>query len=268
MIDLRTGRITDIMPGNLSSQLEVQAFAYALQRQVEKLCEAADRTRIFALIQSAPEEILDYLALELRTPCYKMDFPIETKRRLIISTIPYYMKMGTTAMVNSIISAIFGEGRIVEFYERDLLPHHFMVYIKGAAATSRPTVEFREVLEEVKRKSQWIDGTILEFDTIEHTEQIGGNMATVMTTPILEQPDDLKFNTEIRLGGKLGTITTTNVGEAPDTFNFADAIAAGGMVGNVSTTPVPEEPDNLEFSAAVRIGGKMTTVETTPMAEI
>ena len=37
MTDLRSGRITDILPDNLSSQLEVQAFGYALHRQIEKL---------------------------------------------------------------------------------------------------------------------------------------------------------------------------------------------------------------------------------------
>ncbi len=89
MIDIRAGRITDILPDNLSSQLEVQAFAYALHRQMVKLCDAADRTRIYAAIQQAPEEILDYLALELRTPCYEMTFPLATKRRLIAYTLPY-----------------------------------------------------------------------------------------------------------------------------------------------------------------------------------
>lgn len=182
MIDLRNGRITDILPRNLASQLEVQAFGYALHRQIEKLCNMADKVKIFTAIQSAPDEILDYLAIELRTPCYKETFPIEVKRRLILSTMPYYMKMGTTYMVNSIIQTIFGTGNIVEFFERDMDPHHFMVHISGAEATSRPTSEFREVLEQVKRKSQWLDGVELVFDPMEHTARFGGCMSSSMTT--------------------------------------------------------------------------------------
>ena len=50
MIDLRGSRFTDIMPENLASQLETQAFAYALGRQVEKLCINADRVRIYAAV--------------------------------------------------------------------------------------------------------------------------------------------------------------------------------------------------------------------------
>jgi hypothetical protein len=70
MIDLRGSRFTDILPENLSSQLETQAFAYALGRQVERLCAWADRTRVYAAVSELSEEILDVLALELRTPAY------------------------------------------------------------------------------------------------------------------------------------------------------------------------------------------------------
>lgn len=213
MIDLRTGRITDILPDNLSSQPEVQALGYALHRQIVKLCDMADKTRIYAALRTAPDEILDYLAIELRTPCYKMEYSTEVKRNLILSTLPYHMKMGTTAMVNHIIHTIFGDGHIVEFFEADLEPHHFMVQVSGAAPTSRPTSEFREVLEQVKRKSQWLDGILLEFDRMEHTVRVGGGMASAMTTPIAEQPDNLVFISEQRFGGPMGTVTNTPLAE-------------------------------------------------------
>ncbi len=43
---LQDSRFTDIMPENLSGQIETQAFAYALARQVEKLCVFADRATL------------------------------------------------------------------------------------------------------------------------------------------------------------------------------------------------------------------------------
>ena len=190
MIDLRSGRITDILPGNLSRQPEVQAFGYALHRQMVKLCDMADRVRVYAAVQTAPDDILDYLAVELRTPCYKMEYSTEVKRSLILSTLPYYMRMGTTSMVNHIIRTIFGEGRIVEFFEAGLEPHHFMVKIAGAEATSRPTSEFREILEQVKRKSQWLDAIELDFAQMEQKARFGGAMGSIMETPISEQEEN------------------------------------------------------------------------------
>ena len=61
------------MPENLASQLETQAFAYALGRQIEKLCAYADGVHIYAAVASMPEKILDVLAVELRTPAYKSE---------------------------------------------------------------------------------------------------------------------------------------------------------------------------------------------------
>lgn len=240
MTDLRSGRITDILPSNLSSQLEVQAFGYALHRQIVKLCDMADKVNFLTAIQEAPDEILDYLAIELRTPCYKMDYSIEVKRGLILSTLPYYMKMGTTYMVNSIIQTIFGNGHIVEFFDAGLEPHHFQIHIKGAEATSRPTAEFLEVLNAVKRKSQWLDSMLLEFEQMKHTARIGGCLASTMITPIMEQPDDIQFKNAGRIGGKMGTSTSTPVQEQADTFLFHHTARFGGVLNTVQSTPLLE----------------------------
>ena len=90
MINLQGSRFTDIMPKNLASQLETQAFAYALGRQIEKLCAYADKVRIYAAVDSVPEKILDVLAAELRTPAYNQKFPIEVKRKLVKGTMSFY----------------------------------------------------------------------------------------------------------------------------------------------------------------------------------
>lgn len=45
MIKLSGSRFTDIMPDNLASQVETQAFAYAVGRQIEKLCAYSDAAR-------------------------------------------------------------------------------------------------------------------------------------------------------------------------------------------------------------------------------
>ena len=125
MINLQGSRFTDIMPENLASQLETQAFAYALGRQVEKLCINADRVRIYAAVDDMPEHILDVLAVELRTPAYNQSFPIEVKRELVKETIPFYTKLGTPAAVNKMINAVFGGGNMEEWFNYGGDPHHF-----------------------------------------------------------------------------------------------------------------------------------------------
>ena len=49
MIKLSGSRFTDILPENLASQVETQAFAYAVGKQVEKLIAFSDAARTYAL---------------------------------------------------------------------------------------------------------------------------------------------------------------------------------------------------------------------------
>ena len=119
MIKLSGSRFTDIMPENLASQAEVQAIAYAVGRQVEKLCAYSDAARTYAAIATMPEWLLDYMAVELRTPSYDENYSIKTKRALIEGSLLFYTQMGTPAAVNRIIETIFETGYIEEWYEYD-----------------------------------------------------------------------------------------------------------------------------------------------------
>lgn len=80
MIKLSGSRFTDIAPENLASQVEVQAIAYAVGRQVEKLCAYSDAARTYAAIATMPEWLLDYMAVELRTPSYDENYTNASRR--------------------------------------------------------------------------------------------------------------------------------------------------------------------------------------------
>ena len=90
MIKLNGSRFTVAMPENLKEQPEVQAIAYAVGRQIEKLCAYADGARTYAAIQSMPERVLDLLAVELRTPAYDENYSIKVKRALIEGSLLFY----------------------------------------------------------------------------------------------------------------------------------------------------------------------------------
>ena len=106
MIKLNGSRFTVAMPENLKEQPEVQAIAYAVGRQIEKLCAYADGARTYAAIQSMPERVLDLLAVELRTPAYDENYSIKVKRALIEGSLLFYTQMGTPAAVEKIIETI------------------------------------------------------------------------------------------------------------------------------------------------------------------
>ena len=163
MIKLSGSRFTDIMQENLAEQTEIQAFAYAVGRQVEKLLAYADGARTYAAIYAVPEKVLDLLAVELRTPYYDENFSLPTKRALIQETILFYTQMGTPAATEKIVSSIFGRGYIKEWFEYNGEPHHFRVIVENMEAVEKLLGEFLNVLRAVKRLSSWLDSvTVLQ----------------------------------------------------------------------------------------------------------
>lgn len=173
MIKLAGSKFTDIMPYNLASQTEVQALAYAVGKQIASLCAYADGARIYAAIESIPEQALDALALELRTPAYDENYSLTTKRTLVEGTLTFYMKMGTPYAVNKIIEAIFQEGHISEWFEYGGEPFHFKAHTTNPTITTDDIAEFKRVLSTVKRLSAWLDEIALELHTAPMTTYIG-----------------------------------------------------------------------------------------------
>ena len=213
MIKLSGSRFTQIMPENLAGQVETQAFAYAVGRQIEKLCAYSDAARTYAAIATMPEWLLDYMAVELRTPSYDENYSLNTKRALIQGSLLFYSQMGTPAAVNRIIETIFQTGYIEEWYEYDGDPHHFRAYVgDGGEVKPGELEEFRRVLSSVKRLSSWLDDiitiTTMDPDFVTFTGTMGKGYTS---TPLPEASVDYNLDESLYSGGAFGTITQTAI---------------------------------------------------------
>lgn len=127
MINIHDGQITDLLSNSLRHNPETIAIAYAVLQEKRRILALVERTRLMAAVDSLEERILDYLAVELRTPAYEDSLPLETKRTLIKGTLPYYASLGTPAAVDWVIKAVFGNGGIDEWFNYGGEPHHFQI---------------------------------------------------------------------------------------------------------------------------------------------
>lgn len=160
MVDLKGSLFTSIMPAPLCGQAEVRAIAYAISRQLEKVIAYADRAQILCSIDTMPDEVLDYIANEWRTPSYDENYPIDIKRELIKNTTLMYIQMGMPAAVKSAIQIIYGTSNIEEWYEYGGAPHYFRlcVNITNTAAVAMDADAVTDVISQVKRASAWLEG--------------------------------------------------------------------------------------------------------------
>jgi P2-related tail formation protein len=157
MIDLYHSEITDILPENLRQYPDCIAISYAISNQVKKTLDYAKNISIYACIDRLPSEILDLLAIELRTQYYNQNLSIDVKRILIKNTLPWYERAGTPSAVEELITAVFGYGKEIEWYEYGGKPGYFKIEATNQGINGKQQKEFLQILECVKRKSAWLD---------------------------------------------------------------------------------------------------------------
>lgn len=131
------------------------------------LCEAlndifrdinTDKLRTWDKLDELTHEELDELAWELNVLWYNKAGSLAAKREQIRTSSDVWRTLGTKHAVETVVSQLFIKGKVLEFWEAGLEPHHFVVEIYDPRAlTPDGEKEFRRILEIVKRKSQNLD---------------------------------------------------------------------------------------------------------------
>ena len=246
MINIHDGQITDLLSNSLRHNPETIAIAYAVLQEKRRILALAERTRLMAAVDSLEERILDYLAVELRTPAYEDSLPLETKRTLIKGTLPYYASLGTPAAVDWVIKAVFGNGGIDEWFNYGGEPHHFQVNIPIAGMiTPKMMEELRRMIASVKRLTSWLDSiiTYLELDGKVYITPFLGKPMPITTLPEIEPvfPGNLFHLTPVLGDGPQSTTLPTLEPVFATAALFGRASAA---LQSVTETALPALKEN------------------------
>lgn len=141
-----------VLPACLKDDTDLMAISYAFKMAARKMLQYSRVSKLYADIDAVPEDILDLLAMETRSQYYDEIMDIEIKRKVIKNALAWYYKGGTVSAVNEMIEAVFGDGRMVEWYEYGGNPSTF--YIETSAELSPDAMErFNRIIENVKAKS-------------------------------------------------------------------------------------------------------------------
>lgn len=167
MIKLSEGGFADIWQS--ATPPEVQSISYALQKAVERVIQAAIKTRCYSGIDVLPENVLDYFAVEMRAMYYDQSLPIDKKRAIIKNTLNWYAKAGTPAAVKEMLSVLFGEGNgdLEEWWSYGGEPYHFAAVIPVSEGWRAENMRaFLDLIWKIKNVRSHCDGLILQDKTV------------------------------------------------------------------------------------------------------
>lgn len=124
---LRQARITDGLPRVLARQEWVIALSEALGLALGKTLDYTDESQIYTRLDTAPETVLDVLAVDWKIDWYDTELTVEQKRRIVKTALTVRRLMGTAAAVKLQVHAIYPEATVTEWFQYDGKPGCFRV---------------------------------------------------------------------------------------------------------------------------------------------
>ncbi len=175
-----TENIMAAFPPVLTRDRSITALGRVMASAMVRLMGETDLTRIYANIGALPEALLDILAYDFKIDWWDPNYPVETKRALFQDGWRVHRLLGTPEAVNLVIRAVFGEGRMTDWYEYGGEPYHFRVEANNTGVAGDDWIGyFMRLLATVKRLTSCLDGITVSTQMPEDTVHLGGAAASV-----------------------------------------------------------------------------------------
>lgn len=165
MIDFYNSQITDILPDNIKNDPIVIAISYAISNMVKKIVENADKSGIYASVDKLDEDILDLLAVELRTKYYGDWLGLEEKREIVKKTLLWYCRAGTPYTVQELVDFVFQDAFIEEWFQygSDAFLFRLIVNVISQDMSLEKYIKFIQAVYEVKNTRSHLEKVIFKY---------------------------------------------------------------------------------------------------------
>lgn len=137
-----------VVPPALTRDTSMMALAASDAEALEARLAEIDRVRIISNIDGLDEDLLDILAHDFKVDWWDPEYTLEEKRRTLKDSWRVHKMLGTKAAVETAISAIYPNTKVVEWFEYGGEPYHFRLDI-NITDDSMDSAKQRRVLERV-----------------------------------------------------------------------------------------------------------------------
>lgn len=257
---LRQARMTDGLPRVVKRQEWVIALSEALGLAMGQALDYTDESQIYTRLDTAPEAVLDVLAVDWKVDWYDTGFTLEQKRETIKTALMVRRLMGTAAAVKLQVHTLYPDAEVKEWFQYDGRPGCFRVNVplpeEGISAT-----DFRRLKTGIlttKNERSHLDVIDIRHET-EGTVLVGGFSVVGQTIEIWpELVSEIDITQQCYTGG------AASVGQAMEVWpDFAVAVEitaeriSGGTAHLRQTLEVwPELTGQIEATAELgRSGG-------------
>ena len=117
------------LPDVLKNDSGTAALASCTAAALAERKAEIDSPILYARMEVLPEPLLDLLAEDFKVDWWDGDYSLEEKRQTLRDSWHVHRTLGTKAAVETALSAIYPNTKVMEWWEYDGLPYHFRLSI-------------------------------------------------------------------------------------------------------------------------------------------
>jgi len=187
-MELSNVSILDLLPPNIASDKNVRAIAEAFDKTLHDIINKIPDVAIIPnlmLNKIVNETLVDLLAWQFHVDFYQPDLPLDVKIALVKKSLDWHTRKGTPSTIEEIVTEIFAEAKIEEWYEYNGLPHHFRVTVGDFLPDSATIAKITRAINSVKNTRSFLDimTSIIIFHDELPMEENNTMVGTIHTTP-------------------------------------------------------------------------------------
>ena len=115
MINFSEADLLSVLPEHLE-QVQTEALSAAVKEGLQKLQTYSRAASVYASIPELPDEVLNLLAVELRTQYYNPEARRDRREKMVEQTLAWYLRGGTGSVLTEYLGALYQGGRLEEWY--------------------------------------------------------------------------------------------------------------------------------------------------------
>lgn len=159
-----------LLPISLTYDPVTVAMFEATIIQLQEIYE--DAVLLFDLvnIDNLPEELLDLIAFEKHVDFYDSKLSIEQKRNLIKKSISWHRQKGTRWAVEEIVSIIYSNAQVFEWFEYGGEPYRFKIEIDQPFIYTKDMNRLKKLVNSTKNLRSWLEHVAIKLPQTQHIE--------------------------------------------------------------------------------------------------
>ena len=154
----------------LAEDPQVQAAAKAIDDELRKVTKLIPSLALITRIRNrdiTDHALLALLAWGFHVDFYDVTFSVPVKQELVAKSLDWHTRKGTPSAVEEVVSAVFSDAKVTEWFEYGGLPYTFKVSTAlGGQVDNTAARELIQAIFSVKNTRSWLDG----IETLKETE--------------------------------------------------------------------------------------------------